>query len=229
MLHSYQRTENLDGSKYDHGLFLDLFIKYTEPSPKTFGRVKYALKKISIEDRRIVEQSDPSPYTEYLLRLIDWRNHYFLAVLVELRRKINRDSSIHKKLYLLHRLTLGINNGYYIDPSEHHNVIRDVIERTDLSIHAFVIANFTYPEVKKIFKIYSGFRKNNILVAEEILDKIMIEIIRTASEDRKILDLEYIDLYRSIKALGERALLIQNLYNVTREFLTKNISTTKQI
>lgn len=175
------------------------------------------------------------PYTENLLRKIYWSNHYFLAILVELSRKyrdyeLKRDRNIEEKLYLLHDMTLGVNNGYFIDPEEHSSLLDHILSNTELSIHGYLIAEFRPDEIKKMYEIQNGFRKNNILVAEEILDKIMINfIIKAAIHQPEVLELDYIEYYQKIKDLGQRALMIENLYKVTREFLSQNHIQTKDI
>ncbi|MEM1688876.1 MAG: hypothetical protein QXH89_03075, partial [Candidatus Anstonellales archaeon] len=87
--------------------------------------------------------------------------------------------------------------------------------------YSSILAKLSYQQVKRLYKIYSGFFDSRLYIAEEIIGKIVSEIARISTERPEVLNRDYRKLYNLIEQMKERALVFNNLINVVGDFLSK--------
>lgn len=228
MLHSYPKTENLSGSK--SSVLLDSFYKYVNNPNRVLDVLAPILKdhakRVKDELLTLTRENRYGADLDESLKYVDWKNNLFLAIVIA-SGKLNdyrpdRDGDIGSKIKILLNMNLNINNNFYVPETEHHMLVEDAIKNNyPISNYSNILAKLSYQQVKRLYKIYSGFFDSGVYIAEEIIGKIVSEIARISTERPEVLNRDYRELYNLIEQMKERALVFNNLINVVGDFLSK--------
>lgn len=232
MLHLYQK-EILSGSR--SSVLLDSLYKYVNKHSKDtrvdrlLDKVKPVLKSYTDRYRQtLLAEKDIGRFDiEEMLNWLDWKNHYFLAVLIHVYKHEyytpHNDKHIHHKIEMLHYIPLGLPS-FYIPHGEQYNLVEDALWGgiPVIKAHAYILSRFDIKELYRLYEIYNSFHQNlwKEGLAEEVVDKMFIELI---VKDKRFLDVDYTSMFYQIKGLGERMIILNHVLDVFREFVDEKL------